>query len=331
MSKFDAGVVEDPKFKMKSREKKKLKTKENIPTHCQQLPVDKSNKLSNLSTSLLPPVGFPLIGATRELPQSRPRTKTSVLTDDSTGSDVFVYRAGRLVPLSSVIKKKETKALMEKENAELLYVYDEGKLVILGGSLCHMDPSQSMNIRARVVLPLGLSTPTKPLTDKVVHNNVQAVFIDETLARFALTALTKPSQLSNKLNRRRRWDNSKLSKYIPRKPIVNSPSTNSISVGNKSNIVDIITAKLALSDDENLNKTAHGKVHKQFSANGKIDISQKTSRNSRLYTKNLSRFPSLSREMKRLDVNFVTIDDPKVCTLFYVYNRDSRVDHRVLR
>ena len=250
---------------------------------------------------------------------------------ESMGSDVYVYRAGKLVPLSSVIKKRETKAQMEKENAELIYVYDAGKLVILGGSLCHLDPSQSKNVRARVVLPLGLTAPTRPLADKMVESNVQAVYIDEKLARFALTALTKPTQFTNnKLSKIRRWDGPRLSKYLPRKTIINtnnnkkninskSSSTFSSSIINKkkSSILDIISAKLALSDDSAIanTKLGHGSDHglSTIPSAVKAEASSANTRNSRLYIKNLHRFPSLSREMKRLDVNYVNIANSKVC------------------
>lgn len=188
------------------------------------------------------------------------------------GSNVFVRRAGKLVPLTSVFKSQKT-AVTETKNkktAELVYVYDGGKLLTLGGSLTKINPSNSDSVRARVILPIGVPPIVRGDAGLTKTKKVQAVEINEDLAKFALSALQNPESKDVKMPEEKN-ESIPESKQKPRsveekvdtkieepkqivKEKVKKPPKVTKVVPTKRNILDIIAAKLAMSDDESEEK-----------------------------------------------------------------------------
>ena len=224
--------------------------------------------------------------------------------DDST-SDVYVYRAGKLVPLTSVIKKKVADlALLRDENKdpELVYVYDDGKMLMLGGSLCKVNPSEKNKIKAKIVLPIGVTKLQRKAPTKNNLNTIKTVLIDEKLARYALTALRKGSD----------YPHSRVMRNDHRSMFSNSKYSNSETKVNKSNILDIISAKLDL-ENNSLDELNHKSEFDFSKSKSSLKFPFKNdSKSTSLFKKNLHRFPSLSREMKRLSMNFVNMDASEV-------------------
>ncbi|XP_066948904.1 microtubule-associated protein futsch-like isoform X4 [Macrobrachium rosenbergii] len=196
------------------------------------------------------------------------------------GSTLFVHRAGQLVPLNSVFKTQKTAppVTVSRKTVELIYIYDGGKLLTLGGSLTKINPSNSDSVRARVVLPMG--TPCIPKGQSVDSSKkqVKAVEINEDMAKFALSALQEPftkesdgkdspqasSQASAAVpvekdfeksdsKEKEKSEDKKKGKTWPKLPV--KP--------NKSNILDIIAAKLAMSEDESDEKDEEAKESKE--------------------------------------------------------------------
>ncbi|XP_064122138.1 uncharacterized protein LOC135226467 isoform X2 [Macrobrachium nipponense] len=182
------------------------------------------------------------------------------------GSTLFVHRAGQLVPLTSVFKtqKAAPSVPVSRKTVELIYIYDGGKLLTLGGSLTKINPSNSDSVRARVVLPMGIPCIPKGQIVDSSKKQVKAVEINEDMAKFALSALQEPfckesdgkdsmpasSQASavpvekdcekSDSKEKEKSEDKKKGKKWPKLPV--KP--------NKSNILDIIAAKLAMSEDE---------------------------------------------------------------------------------
>lgn len=226
------------------------------------------------------------------------------------GSNVFVQRAGKLVPLTTIFKSQkspssEQPGTTNKQSVELVYVYDGGKLLTLGGSLTKINPSNSDCVRARVVLPMGVPPITKGETVAARAKKVQAVEINEDLAKFALSALQ-----SSHLKLEQTADTKGDSEELPPLPGPSSDKGNEEEMDvdtppvvpvdkveetdapkivpsplpikpTKRNILDIIAAKLAMSDDESdgkedvEEKDAFGDV-KESDKGIDVDISQIT-------------------------------------------------------
>ncbi|XP_063848225.1 uncharacterized protein LOC135093183 isoform X3 [Scylla paramamosain] len=189
-------------------------------------------------------------------------------------SDVFVRRAGKLVPLSTVLKSQKS-PLPEptpKKSVELVYVYDGGKLLTLGGSLTKINPSNSDSVRARVVLPIGVPPIQRGETVESMARKVQAVEINEDMAKFALSAL-QSSYLKSEETVEKKPDGEEESPPVPgsssgveEKMEVDEPEAAPVEKmeltipkvapvpvppkPTKINILDIIAAKLAMSDEE---------------------------------------------------------------------------------
>lgn len=186
------------------------------------------------------------------------------------GSNVFVRRGGKLVPLTSVFKSQKASAVesSSKKTVELVYIYDRGKLLTLGGSLTKINPSNSDSVRARVILPIGIPPILKGDIVRSRAKKVQAVEINEDMAKFALSALQNPNPKEEKLIE---INNENESKPVPELGISTSQeksekpecegeleekqecvnnSENVSVIPTKRNILDIIAAKLAMSDEE---------------------------------------------------------------------------------
>lgn len=197
------------------------------------------------------------------------------------GANVFVRRAGKLVPLTTILKSQKSPSVEQpstsiNESVELIYVYDGGKLLTLGGSLTKINPSNSHCVRAKVLLPRGVPPIPKGETVAARSKKVQAVEINEDMAKFALSALqsypSKPDEgadmkiESNELpplpgptsdgGNDEKKDVNTLSaapsdKTEAKDAAKSVPSTlPTLPKPNKTNILDIIAAKLAMSDDE---------------------------------------------------------------------------------
>ena len=278
------------------------------------------------------------------------------------GRNVLVKRGGKLVRLSSVLNKsnKEVGEPKEpKETVELVYVYDNGRLLTLAGSLTKINPSNSSAVRARVVLPNGITPPGKSkVKEKQVEKKaIEAVEINEDMAKFALSALFSPKESESSTD-------SSTSLVVPvkekpkpaskKKPVEEAKPIKPT----KSNILDIISAKLdiptmemdskqsncnngTLSKEESFS-TWTKKMEEKLKKGGKLDNGSNADDYStesnddniitdmgppppppplkqdkpKIFKKNIYRFPSLSREMKRLNMNFVNFDKAKVrkCT-----------------
>ncbi|XP_045591735.2 uncharacterized protein [Procambarus clarkii] len=184
------------------------------------------------------------------------------------GSNVFVRRAGKLVPLTSILNSQKPKMheTSNKETAELVYIYDRGKLITLGGSLTKINPSNSDSVRARVILPIG----TPPIMKGEVQRQakkVQAVEINEDMAKFALSALQSPNAKEEKLEVDKKCENQetigpsiinneeKVEKSVSQEKCEEKEVSEKVPekvsvVPTKRNILDIIAAKLAMSDEE---------------------------------------------------------------------------------
>ena len=228
---------------------------------------------------------------------------------DTESTDVFVYRAGKLVPLSSVAKNQQKNVEAEKENLELVYVYDDGKLLILGGSVVKVDPSKKATVRARVVVPTCSKSMQKFGVEKCPKNEIQAVYIDEKLANFALTALKKHSEELPQFRgiHRGKRGRPRFGGYRYNHSCHGEPQP-----GRGSSIVDVISAKLDLPSTSGAGK--FGRFGgKQVAKSAKNTLFAE--RNSNLYKKNMDRFPSLFREMKRLNMNFVNFNDAQKVSL----------------
>lgn len=193
------------------------------------------------------------------------------------GSDVFVRRAGKLVPLTTVLKSQKcpTPEPSSKKSVELVYVYDGGKLLTLGGSLTKINPSNSDSVRARVVLPNGVPPIPKGETVTSRAKKVQAVEINEDMAKFALSAL-QSSHLKLEQTVDIKGDGEEEFPPVPgpsssagndEKMEVDMPEATPVEKSEtaevpkdvpfpvpikptKTNILDIIAAKLAMSDEE---------------------------------------------------------------------------------
>ncbi|KAK3871797.1 hypothetical protein Pcinc_023084 [Petrolisthes cinctipes] len=189
------------------------------------------------------------------------------------GSSVFVRRGGNLVPLTSVFKKQNSTpepGSSSKKFVDLVYVYDGGQLLTLGGSLTKINPSNSDSVRARVILPVGVPPIMKGEAVCTRSRNIKAVEINEDMAKFALTALrdsnptapknpdvkdepnTKfpvepdPSSSVEKVEKSESCEDAEVQKKrIPPKITKKEPVKPT-----KTNILDIIAAKLAISEDE---------------------------------------------------------------------------------
>ncbi|RXG68509.1 hypothetical protein Avbf_03739 [Armadillidium vulgare] len=273
--------------------------------------LDSNNKIDSNSSSVLP----------------KP-CKGSVLK----GNDLVVKRGGTLQPLSKVFKKNSSNILKEKgSKSEIIYVPHRGQMLTLCGSLTKVNPSDSGSIKAKVALPRGHRRLFKHSL-RVASRKVKAVEINEDLAEFALSALKTPTkdEKPTPVEPSRSGD-KKDCKFV-------KPS--------KENILDILTAKFSIGKDlkvennpnsknsprsslcnesntqaplsnthnsENQSKIANGKKS-DFPSKIKWnqdDILKKkdsvyTTEESKGFKKNINRFPSLSREMKRLNMNFVT-------------------------
>ncbi|XP_068209564.1 uncharacterized protein [Palaemon carinicauda] len=182
------------------------------------------------------------------------------------GSTLFVHRAGKLVPLTSVFKtqKPASSAPVHRKTVELIYIYDGGKLLTLGGSLTKINPSNSDSVRARVVLPMGIPCIPKGQIVDSSQKQVKAVEINEDMAKFALSALQNPFAKESD-EKDSALVSSQSSTFPVEKDLVKCESKEKgksvdkkkaktlakIPVKpNKSNILDIIAAKLAMSEDE---------------------------------------------------------------------------------
>ncbi|XP_042215218.1 uncharacterized protein LOC121861493 isoform X2 [Homarus americanus] len=186
------------------------------------------------------------------------------------GSNVFVRRAGKLVPLTSVFKshKPPVGESSNKKTVELVYIYDKGKLLTLGGSLTKINPSNSDSVRARVVLPVGIPPILKGEIVQTRAKEVQAVEINEDMAKFALSALQSPNPREERLIKACNNDETPVvaeadvsvpqdkndktdcaEKCEEKEPNAKVPE-NVLLVPTKRNILDIIAAKLAMSDEE---------------------------------------------------------------------------------
>lgn len=195
------------------------------------------------------------------------------------GSNVFVQRAGKLVPLTTIFKSQrspssEQPSTTNKQSVELVYVYDGGKLLTLGGSLTKINPSNADCVRARVVLPIGVPPITKGETVAARAKKVQAVEINEDMAKFALSAL-QSSHLKLEQTADTKGDSEELPAFPgpssdrgneeemdvdipPVAPVDKVKDTDVPKIvlsplpikPTKRNILDIIAAKLAMSDDE---------------------------------------------------------------------------------
>lgn len=188
------------------------------------------------------------------------------------GSNVFVRRAGKLVPLTSVFKSQRTSMTesKNKKTVELVYVYDGGKLLTLGGSLTKINPSNSDSVRARVVLPIGVPPIIKGDAGQTKTKKVQAVEINEDLAKFALSALQNPESKDVKMPEEKNEAKPEIeekpgsvvekleTKVDEPKQIIKDklrePSKITKVIPTKRNILDIIAAKLAMSDEESEEK-----------------------------------------------------------------------------
>nr|XP_027210136.1 uncharacterized protein LOC113803549 [Penaeus vannamei] len=188
------------------------------------------------------------------------------------GSNVFVRRAGKLVPLTSVFKSQRT-SLSESKNkktVELVYVYDGGKLLTLGGSLTKINPSNSDSVRARVILPVGVPPIVKGDAGQTKTKKVQAVEINEDLAKFALSALQNPESKDVKMPEEKNEAKPEIEekpglveekidtkvdepKQTVKDKLKEPPKITKV-IPTKRNILDIIAAKLAMSDDESEEK-----------------------------------------------------------------------------
>ncbi|XP_071542195.1 uncharacterized protein [Panulirus ornatus] len=186
------------------------------------------------------------------------------------GSNVFVRRGGKLVPLTSVFKSHKASVVesSSKKTVELVYIYDRGKLLTLGGSLTKINPSNSDSVRARVILPIGIPPILKGDIVRSRAKKVQAVEINEDMAKFALSALQNPNPKEEQLIE---INDENESKPVPelcissgqentekpecegdleeKEQSVNASENVSV-VPTKRNILDIIAAKLAMSDGE---------------------------------------------------------------------------------
>lgn len=320
--------------------------------------------------------------------------------------NVFVRRAGKLVPLNSIFKNQKTNEnnkSNKKATAELVYIYDGGRLLTLGGSLTKINPSNSGAVKARVVLPKGVPALSRIDPLKARERKVQPVEINEDLAKFALSALKSPVT-KNWKEEKEIQEPSDESKpiSIAQESIQESENkdfkkeekakTKSIEFKlvkpDKSNILDIIAAKLRMADEEikkdseiekekeklemeskeeklnsekekelqgeeilehedtkdkginicDIKSTAllnliekdekisneetdmgkeNGEICEKALVNNDSNDSSKSQENSdnsgtipiqkKIFKKNIYRFPSLSREMKRLNMNFVNV------------------------
>ncbi|KAK7084445.1 hypothetical protein SK128_028541 [Halocaridina rubra] len=178
---------------------------------------------------------------------------------EADGSNVFVRRGGKLVPLTSVFKSQKSSISLPDKSVELVYVYDGGKLLTLGGSLTKLNPSHSDSVRARVLLPIGTPPIHRDVT--LTKKQVQTVEIDEEMAKFALSAL----QFPNGKPLEKQGNASKDFFVETVSPCAEKPKTaedddrdkkdtkgipKALVKPTKTNILDIIAAKLAMSDDE---------------------------------------------------------------------------------
>ncbi|XP_047495897.1 uncharacterized protein LOC125043703 [Penaeus chinensis] len=188
------------------------------------------------------------------------------------GSNVFVRRAGKLVPLTSVFKSQRTSMTesKNKKTVELVYVYDGGKLLTLGGSLTKINPSNSDSVRARVILPIGVPPIVKGDAGQTKTKKVQAVEINEDLAKFALSALQNPESKDVKLPEEKNEAKPEIEEKPgsvvekietkvdePKQTVKDKlkvPPKITKVIPTKRNILDIIAAKLAMSDDESEEK-----------------------------------------------------------------------------
>jgi len=218
--------------------------------------------------------------------------------------DVFVYRGRRLVPLSSVVKNQQEQLEAEKENLELVYVYDEGKLLVVGGSIVKVDPTKAGTVRARVVLPTGGKSGRKFGTEKPLKEEFNSVYIDEKLATFALSALKKQSDLPQFTHSFRKlqkgYANKKAKLGYKYQQGMTEPGMK------KTSIADTLTEKLDL-DPQLTYKSRFGSfgTNKKGLNKDKPNVTD----DKNLYKKNMDRFPSLFREMKRLNMNFVNFEE----------------------
>ncbi|XP_063611368.1 uncharacterized protein LOC134785049 isoform X2 [Penaeus indicus] len=188
------------------------------------------------------------------------------------GSNVFVRRAGKLVPLTSVFKSQRTSMTesKNKKTVELVYVYDGGKLLTLGGSLTKINPSNSDSVRARVILPIGVPPIVKGDAGQTKTKKVQAVEINEDLAKFALSALQNPESKDVKMPEEKTEAKPEIEekpgsvvekietkvdepKQTVKDKLKEPPKITKV-IPTKRNILDIIAAKLAMSDDESEEK-----------------------------------------------------------------------------
>ncbi|XP_076036752.1 uncharacterized protein LOC143022424 isoform X3 [Oratosquilla oratoria] len=191
------------------------------------------------------------------------------------GANVFVRRAGKLVPLTSVLNSnKDTQVIenREKNMVELVYVYDGGRLLTLGGSLTKINPSNSNSVKARVIVPRSY---VKHLTSQPpiqVEKKVEAVEINEDMAKFALSALQSPENPVEKIEKEEEVGPKvePLPDSVQGKDTkVTQKFTHQLSKGlgksvttkpDRKNILDIIAAKLAMSDEDRKDEDEEGKL-----------------------------------------------------------------------
>ena len=184
------------------------------------------------------------------------------------GSTVFVRRAGKLVPLNSVLKSQKPSTIpVPEKTVELVYVYDGGKLLTLGGSLTKINPSNSDSVRARVAFPIGTPPIAKGQVGDSSQEQVNVVKINDDMAKFALSALQEVLRKEN--NPKEGSPSASVSQTtctVPSPEILpgkeeskentkdnktTSRNWSGVSVKpTKTNILDIIAAKLAMSEDE---------------------------------------------------------------------------------
>ena len=221
------------------------------------------------------------------------------------GSEIYVCRNGEFVPLSSVLQKKEKPKI--RENSSIVYVYNDGKLLVVGGSLCHVDIEKIGTHDTKIVMPQEYLPHSKDLVHNLLQNKVKAMYIDQDFAEYALTALTLPSP--NKSTNKFIKPVHAISRKSSRSNLSFNRTMSSIKRGRPRkfptiapNILDILTEKLDITSS--ISRNGKSKVEPTVT---KVDKSEDT-RDKQLFKKNLHRFPSLSREMKRLDVNYVTLN-----------------------
>ena len=214
-------------------------------------------------------------------------------------TNLYVKRAGKLMPLSQILQQGKRSPKSTSTTNEIVYVYHRGKLITLGGSLNKVNPKKSLSIRARVALPFG-----HQFYSNHPNKKVKVVKINEDMAEFALTALKTPNQKQQQVQK------EKVKEVTSLKP-------------SKENILDILSAKLSLDEDAQSNTNSPQELEKENSVKNRNGVSKimwnqddvlkkgsltPPSAQSKALRKNINRFPSLSREMKRLSMNYIKYD-----------------------